>query len=503
MFQIKTRIKQIAFGLWVCTIGLTSVVWAGERRYFGKDSTHPITFGLEIEINPRYKVGFARALKYYKPDNISSDGWEALSAPERVSFVDAGICLEKIQKDTSKMKPEEKSFYETLPAILDREASGTHEFKGFVFQELDELKNFARAFQNYIYEGDIQGHVVFDFAPLPGAAGYAIYEHDRAMIQRLVAERNESLVVPSRIPGVNFTALYLGPMMAREKYQLAVMEQASLRYPNIAEFTSSRELRRINVWHDVGSVRTYRVAAPSLRTMSYPAGKIGFELRMEDNPASNDRPYTGAFERVSDAMDRLSYVLAEAGSLNPFIDFGQVELPNAFLIEGKRSLEIERRTLAYSQMLQLYESRLLKSLSGLRQLGSSLESAEDWRRFQEIKDRLTLTKTLFKNMFTLDKYLDGEGLGKFLFPLRQWEKYPLLNHLSDRERAKVERRIKKQGLIYLQKWVSFLEGQEQSRGPARTVIQLRWALAEWASAVDLFQYFESFEKANQLPPFQQ
>jgi hypothetical protein len=279
------------------------------------------------------------------------------------------------------------------------------------------------------------------------------------------------------IPAVNFASLYLSPLSECVKEQVLWIESL-LGYCDINGI----------------EIRVPRMAGPSLRNLAYPEGKFGFELRMEDNPSFASAPYCGCFKRVFEAMDRLSYILSEYGSLFPFQILNDVRLQKKFRVIDRVRGRIEDEDQSF---LDLYADPLVESFRNLSRIKPNLEPTENERLSLEI-DKLLSSKDFGQNMRYFEAHREGGDLSRFLFPLRRWEIYPLLEFLPENQRLRTIRKIKTQGLVYLKHFMSQFAGSSSaltSSLQVRKIKQsLRIAVAEWAYRINLLPVFEKFEK---------
>ncbi len=469
------------------TIILSFFIWtqgfASEALFVGGKATHPITFGLEIEVDLAKLRDADTFLRFYKPAHIPSWRWLRLDDDERF---EEGIRAQRrstefsrVNYDDASMKPAIVAFYKKLPRDLLNEVNGNLELRGsdFVFSKLDDLKDFLEQFEKLFGEGDLQTHIVFPKTPLNGATGYVIYEHDRAMLRRFTAEyetfmREANRSASASQPASNAVSLYLGLLDAFDKQRTRYAETWSKHDGELYVNGNIGFSRRNNAMKalSLGTFRVNRRSAPIFRNASYPEGHVGFELRMEDNPSFVVAPNLGASQRLVAALGRVSQVLAHTGSLEIFARFGTLTLPSESWCDGGDDDVIEGFVASLkSKVLTRQQHKTCEGLSNsIDEQGSSVSSL--------LHDGLSPT-----------------FLNNFLFPLRDWESHPILAVLSVRERATVVSRIEQAKIAYLVAAKKILEEQAdlpESEPPYRA---LRIALAAWAHKVNLVPLFERFE----------
>ncbi|OFZ00978.1 MAG: hypothetical protein A2Z97_04855 [Bdellovibrionales bacterium GWB1_52_6] len=186
-----------------------------------------------------------------------------------------------------------------MPATLETEVDARVEFNGLVFGDLSAVKKFTNYFVERYGRASFQGHVAFSSQPLPGAAGYAIFEADRAQLAALERGFAQYAKNPSRVPGSNLTHHSLGPLS----------DVAGSRYRK-----SERLIGEGKLIGDPGSER--RIYGPAFRGDSYPKGKVGYELRQ----------FHKRHEELLSEMGSLSEQVQAPGGLERYKFYDAVEL---------------------------------------------------------------------------------------------------------------------------------------------------------------------------------
>jgi len=539
--NIRTRILILPLFI------LTPVLFEGES-YAGKTSPaqppttkskpglvdpEKITYGIEIEVDPdRYP----QVLRYYDVEvkdgnkgkyQVIDPGEFLVTLPKyRGSYrelvkanqsTDTKVRYVKKQVPPSGSSQDEAAFYKQLPSELFLEKTGTVEFNQFntggsnplEIKSLNSVRGVLNQFKKYIGEGDVQGHIVFDRpnhekTQIYGSEGYVIYEHDRAILKRLQDEDDQHKRDPDFIPALNLNSAFLGPVSQ-------------------AELLATRKIEgNLNQGQLSNSEHAGRAAIPVLRTDKYQPDdtKVGFELRMYDNPSEAKGPYEGSFDQLHLALDRATHHLTTQGGLNEFngMNMYNTSIPPRFSNPPLVPEKIRRAAWLCSTLITGYVKkeppecckRLQNVLLQTRNPGVKLE---DWQinTFLEQENKKKKGK-LEDDAMDTTLYLFNEAKAqtglecphfigimnslepKYLLPLRMWHRHPIISSQAKQANSKA---IEDQSTEFAKQFNQTMCSSEANLKGVKE--SLRIATADWAKKADLFKYFESYEHKQGYP----
>ncbi len=314
-----------------------------EQRFISHQQDYPITFGLEVEFDVER---YPEILDFYKPIRLNPQNpqdvyqptdkeWQKLSRKEKLALfryhhfkkqlihgklysrwenpedqTKDFIRYEKIKHFKSD-DPERRIFYNYLKPTLTVEARGNVEVNGHIFEHLQDVKIFFYLLQKFIGQGDTQTHVVFPNKKLNNLFGLTLWEHDRSFIHRLNQEFEEFIQDSRFLPAVQANSDWDGLLSHTRKEQIQHVETLIKN----DQFPKSE------------SSRIYRTGIPAINRVAYPENLLGFEMRQEDNPSENTRPYLGSYDRLISSMDRVSTILENEGDFSSFAAYESIELP--------------------------------------------------------------------------------------------------------------------------------------------------------------------------------
>lgn len=160
------------------------------------------TYGLEIEFD---LVKNPQVLEDYRSPKASEHKWKGLSFEEKLVIV----------RDKAKVKYLVKISTAPgwLPETLSREASGTFELTGVVFNSFSEWKKALVASEIRYGRGAAQTHLVFDRHQVEGGlSGFVAFTGDKAQLEKLEEGYLKYLSDSKKIPGTNLLHFVLGPL---------------------------------------------------------------------------------------------------------------------------------------------------------------------------------------------------------------------------------------------------------------------------------------------------
>lgn len=361
----------------------------------------------------------------YRPTHIDEAAWLKIPEEERVRTAR--------DWEDQYIKVSKVPLFERLstadpgfPQTLKSEGDGNVEFKGYVFNTVGELKDYTDKFVARYGRASMQAHVAYPATPMPGTTGYIIFEADASQFQSF--ERNYSRYEEDKsiTPAKNLVHHSLGPLGEDDKETFAAFEQKAARGEKLP-----------NPW---GSRIT---SAPVFRGDVYPEGVVGHELR-QFHKRNNE---------LVDSANLLSWQLASPEGLARYHPFTQVRL-----IQG--ALPAERT----------------------KELGLEIDT-DQWRQyFLGISE---LIRSPFPNLMYGGAHLSE----RFFFPLRDWERYPLVENLAEPERTAVRERIRTATRNYIKSVDEIVHSNQKDWDSIRKLQVLN---AKWGDEVKLSGEFEKF-----------
>lgn len=161
-----------------------------------------VTFGLEIEFD---LVKNPKVLEDYRPQKTSELKWKGLSFQDKLEIVK--------NKDKVKHLVKISTAPKWLPESLIREATGTFELTGVVFNSFSTWKKALKESEIRYGRGAAQTHLVFDRKEIEGGlSGFVAFSGDKAQLEKLEEGYLKHLEDPQKIPGTNLLHFVLGPM---------------------------------------------------------------------------------------------------------------------------------------------------------------------------------------------------------------------------------------------------------------------------------------------------
>ena len=386
--------------------------------YVAKESAFPITYGIEVEFDFHLSP---ELLDYYRPTSISESDWKKLDRARKISKMEKLDPVQNTQNRWFSLLKAVKlkklsSSPSDFPNELILERHGTYEMNGEVFKTISEMDLYLKALSQRIPGGYLQGHVAFPKRPIEGAAGYQIYETDRAEIFSLSGGYTTYLKNPSEIPAKSFIHYALGPISPEGQRAILAQQSHNLSGAKIGKGGKNR-LR----------------LGPALRDDVYPNGRIGFELRQFGTNAV----------RLMDGVRQLTSDLVES-RIQGYDEFSLVHL------------------IGWSERKAIFD-----------QFQSELNIP-----FSEYEKFLTDIGNTIEKTFPIFGNKRGSSVKEsFLTPFRPWTEYPTLKMISLPEAAVLKDQIMDATREYAR---TLGEISRSDLSDEQRAVEMRIAIAKWA-----------------------
>jgi hypothetical protein len=453
------------------------------RHFFAGDHKNPITFGLEIE--PDFK-NHPKLGSYFIPDKkVTLEEWSQWSLEER-NKVGHGYCNRANRgisffKRLDKPLDGEKEFPE-LPKKMPCDEPGATELNDFIFNTYAELNNFVIKFKSIFGAAGSQTHVVFNkpAKSFSGIKGYTLFESDLALHERLIFEYKKYLSNKTIVPGTNLISSALFPFSA---WRLSSLEKIinDLNWGKLGDNESVGKSLSLN-W----------------RTLGYPKGKFGFEIRTYDNSAEAGEmglKYEDGPEKLMKATKRSADILAKFGDLKTFSIFNDIILDKYSRNTGYRE--------AFKKFSEVYFNKI-KSHRKSEHISES-EFLNFKKLYEEVIsnfNRIDLQYYTWLGIVENDEGRSENQKGRpwyFQHPSnRDWLAYPLFAvGKTEKEKAELEYKVAYHTVEYFTKVIKILslrdgEGEATFANHKENTDKMRIAVSEWAYRIDLVPYFNNF-----------
>lgn len=378
-----------------------------------------------------------QALNYYRIPDIPEAQWLRMSFSERK------------QKGLEYNKQHARSFKRVLafvklssaskelPNQVFWEGDGNFEINGRIFNTVQEAQSFINLITELMGPASWQAHVAFLKEPLKGAAGYTVFSGDISVFEKLENGYKRYSIDSHVTPAKAFTHHSLGPLGAND-LELFVMFENKL---------ANRQ--------NIGSPYASRVTGASvLRGDTYGPDRVGYEIR----------PHHKNTKALIDEMDDLAGLL-ENGQMSSFVPFSNIELISQDLL-AKYAIE---QKITFNQY-------------------------KDWADF------FTQIHSFIAKKHPNLLFGGATIRDRFLFPFRDWKKYPALENLPLQERVDVQKRIDEATRDYFNAINKIIKTTPHNKDADiyavddATIKQILVALSAWGYDVQLAGVLQSFKK---------
>ena len=450
-----------------------------------------LSYGLEIE--PDFK-NHPLLSSYYYPADRKLGEWKKLSRKAR-NELGLKLCSRGVQA-VSHFKVIEtpldgQEAFPELPREMPCDSPGATEINDMVFQKRDDLYKFIEKFERIFGPAGSQTHVVWNRPEGPvqikGMKGYMIYEADRAIIERLSFEYSKYLKTRNSgkkvVPGTNLVSSALFPISG---YKVDRIDQF------ISDLKSDKLLDKRAVGKYLGL---------NLRTMSYPKGKLGFEIRSYDNTAEAGElglKYVDGPKKLIAATERTTQIIMKSGDFESFQDFNTVSVPK---YPNEESFKNGLSVLA-SQLSENIQDRIgVTDCQAVKLRELAVQAIEKIERIASFK---------YYNLGRIkDKGRKNSDKGRpyyFHYPFRDWRSYPLVAQIKDEKtrdqvifgmcKATLELIIDMGDALASEGIPDYDETSEEFQTEVYTTAteKARIAVSHWANKIDLTKYFLEYEK---------
>ena len=412
-------------------------------RVLGNSGNNVISYGLEVEYNIAdldKNKGASELFNYYYRSDMTPTEWVALSMDEknRVAHEDLDVGRPGAPVQMLKLAPEfvngvdvdaeghfvgEKAFlYTYLIDHLDRESGGAYEVNGQVFTDFNLLSSYVQELDKNFGEGNWEGHVVNDFAPLKGLAGYSLFFHDMHLLRREGHdyEMFKKTGDPLYRPGELYRSYSLRPVERPTMVGAYKLEKIATTDYKKAGWT----LEDYCTYYR--SARVRRSSGVCYRLSNYPLKKIGVEIRTHELGYRTQRPDPDASMNMVESMDITSKFLQYDGDFRKFQFMDKSYGPTEVFITDPRSLVVpDNEEMLTSEYIQQYLKRML------------ISDQLSWRNKRRVKKYLKKVRDL------------PFDCKRFLYPLRDWFDHPILRTIDKRYHSKIRNRIVEKTIDFL------------------------------------------------------
>lgn len=375
----------------------------------------------------------------YRFSKMSDQEWVKLADQERMELAFKEIKKNKKQAQFLKID----SAPEWLPPVVYGENDGNFEFNGMIYNSLDDAKGFLQQLEQRYGKGFYQGHVVsYNGTPIKGLAGYLLFESDLAQLQTLEVNFQRAQKDSNFEVGKNLVHHSLGPLGEADRKTLIKAEN---------NLVANAEI-------EIG--KTSKTLAPIVRTNIYPEGRVGIEFRQYGTRAKD----------LLQAMEEVTQELTSRGHLSAFDVFKNV--PS---ISIKYSLKLIQAK--YPSITEKQFKRFFKQLSAVT---------------------IGMTKAISSSGSTGGQLEPGY---RFLFPLREWEKHPVLSELSEQKRHNIKSQVESARDHFIDQLAALI--QDRRLKPEETSRLMRKLVVDWSQQVNLSQWFTNYKQEHLNRPMEQ
>ncbi len=401
-----------------------------KKFYFGGDEGFPITYGLEFEMvieeNPLF-------LYAYRLKSVTQEKWSELSLEERISLA---VKMRQEYDDVDMVFEKMPGASEHLPNELFKEAHGTIEGNGLIFDTIGELDDFISYFAEHFGRASFQGHAVHPDTRLEGIAGYTVFEHEKTQLEKLENGYRRYLETGS-IPGKNLAHHSLGPIDQRVMNRLVNVE---------ASFTDE-SIKIVD--------GTKMILGPYFRRGGpYGEGLMGTEFRQ----------FHKNYEGLLKELQVYSTEIEVSGSLENY---------SKFSTSIKNSIESMRNVIASNELIEQNQSQV---------------------------DDLELLFMGLGEVMAKRARQNGALLGgvdrdaRLLLPFLDWRNHPVFDGLSENAYDELYKMIDESQLRYYNRLHSLIENMDLNNLSENDLDNVLIEISTWASESNLSFYYKRFKE---------